>query len=53
MSLHSINLVLSGTEHVPTSLEQSNLCESQGEEEQVAAEESRHSQSFRSSVAQP
>lgn len=36
MSVHGINLVLNGIEHVPTFLEQSYLCGSQGEEEQVA-----------------
>lgn len=36
MSVHGINLVLNGIEHVPASLEQSHLCGSQGEEEQVA-----------------
>lgn len=34
-SSHGINFVLNGVEHVPVPLEQSNLCESQ-EEEQVA-----------------
>lgn len=36
MSVHGINLVLNGIEHVPTSLEQSHLCGNEGEEEQVA-----------------
>lgn len=36
MSVHGINLVLNGIERVPVSLEQSDVCGRQGEEEQVA-----------------
>ena len=53
MSVHGINLVLNGIEHVPASLEQSHLCGSQGEEEQVAGRGVQHSQSCPCSVAQP